>query len=303
MISFGKTQWIAELKSLWQDTFGDSDAYLAAFFAEQYRDENTLVYLEDGQPVSALYIIPYALQQGTEHYPMAYFYALATRPEYRGRGYMTRMLTQALALCRARDMALACLIPANEALFAYYEKFGFKAGFEMRTLSLTRMECYHESGDRTAWPLLNLHPATAAEFWQAYCLSPYYGPDAVQLSQAQNDFYMKTVLDEGGQLLRFDLPGAALPERLPFQEGRVEAGAYTIIQRRENELLIIESNVDETHWPILAHSLFLRFQEASQITLQEPLFHTAREQCRPFAMVRKFKALDLSRTVANRFLQ
>ena len=303
MISFGKTQWRSELKSLWQDTFGDSDRYLAAFFAEQYRDENTLVYLEDNRPVAALYMIPYELQQGCEHYSMAYFYALATRPAYRGRGYMSLMIQEALRLCKVRGTALAGLIPADERLFSYYEKFGFEAGPAMRVLRFERSEIREENVNDPDQPSLQFFPATAAAFWEAYRLSPFYGPDAVRLSHAQNTFYMKTFLDEGGELLLFDSKERGLVDWEKREEQDSEPVAYVMFKLDRDDLHIIEANVEEQLWPRLARTLFRRFPEANSITLQQPLFRSAHEQCRPFAMVKKFVELDLSRTLANRFLQ
>ena len=43
MIRFGKAEYVPAMKKLWQQVFGDSDAYLAAFFQQQYEDRNTPV--------------------------------------------------------------------------------------------------------------------------------------------------------------------------------------------------------------------------------------------------------------------
>jgi GNAT superfamily N-acetyltransferase len=111
------------LAALWQVAFGDDRAFIDSFFDTFVTGEDACVVAEaDGQVVSAMYIIP-----GETLYPYrkntlsgAYTYALATLPEYRGRG-IGKAVYQA-ANQRALAVAdVACVLPAQEGLYPFYE--------------------------------------------------------------------------------------------------------------------------------------------------------------------------------------
>ena len=67
------------LKALWHEVFGDTDFYIDTFFRELYRPGMASVVEEDGKIVAAAYAVPFGA--------VRYIFAVATKPEYRGRGY------------------------------------------------------------------------------------------------------------------------------------------------------------------------------------------------------------------------
>lgn len=67
------------LKALWREVFGDTDEYIDAFFQNVYQPGMASVIEEDGTVVAAAYAVPFGA--------VRYIFAVATRPEYRGRGY------------------------------------------------------------------------------------------------------------------------------------------------------------------------------------------------------------------------
>lgn len=67
------------LKALWREVFGDTDEYIDAFFQNVYQPSMASVIEEDGTVVAAAYAVPFGA--------VRYIFAVATRPEYRGRGY------------------------------------------------------------------------------------------------------------------------------------------------------------------------------------------------------------------------
>ena len=110
------------LKALWRLAFGDSDDFIDGFFAEMLSGKDDCVVAElDGKPVSAMYVL-----QGFDLFPYrrnrlstAYTYALATLPEYRGRGIGSAVYRAAheLALSCAD---VSCVLPAEESLYPFY---------------------------------------------------------------------------------------------------------------------------------------------------------------------------------------
>ncbi len=110
------------LRALWQRVFGDDDAYIDSFFEHMMPGGGCVVAEADGKPVSAMYVLrgllllPYRKKRLTA----AYTYALATLPEYRGRGIGTAVYKA------ANDEALsgadaACVLPAEAGLYPFYE--------------------------------------------------------------------------------------------------------------------------------------------------------------------------------------
>jgi len=110
------------LQTLWQVAFGDPPEATDVFFSELYEPGDALVWDEDGEIVSAIYL----LDAGTiDDLRVSYSYALATLPAYRGRG-LGSALTQA-AITHSAELDYDCnlICPAEESLFGYYERLGY----------------------------------------------------------------------------------------------------------------------------------------------------------------------------------
>ena len=89
---------------------------------EVYRPENMLVKEEQGRVVSMLHIV----QMQTSLGRTGYLYAIATASEFRGRGYASQLIAEALQLMRSRGYDVAMLIPSTIEVKAFYERFGFE---------------------------------------------------------------------------------------------------------------------------------------------------------------------------------
>ncbi len=120
------------LKALWKTVFGDTDADIARFFNIYYSPDRTVIIKDGGIPVSAAYILPAGSlvtpdgARGT----CAMLYAIATLPEYRGRGYGAAVTRAAAAAALAQGFSAAVLWVAEDSLLGYYEKHtGFKPFF------------------------------------------------------------------------------------------------------------------------------------------------------------------------------
>ena len=106
---------------LWQEVFDDEQEFIDLFMIEVYRPENMLVVEQQGRVVAMLHIVEMQTSIGRA----GYLYAIATAAEYRGRGYASQLLDKALKLMRERAYDVAMLIPANDAVKPFYERFGF----------------------------------------------------------------------------------------------------------------------------------------------------------------------------------
>ena len=109
-----------KLKQLWKTVFGDTDAFLEAFFSIAYSPDRCRYLMEDGAVVSALYWFDCEYEGGK----LAYIYAVATDPNHRGKGLASRLMMQTHAHLKELGYAGAVLKPAK-GLFPFYEQLGY----------------------------------------------------------------------------------------------------------------------------------------------------------------------------------
>lgn len=113
------------LLSLWQDAFGDSEAYIRAFHSLFLGRDSCLVAEAEGQAVAAMYILdgPLLFPPSDTALSSAYLYALATDPVWRGHGIGTAVFRACVTAALQRQDA-ACVLPADESLTHFYRMAG-----------------------------------------------------------------------------------------------------------------------------------------------------------------------------------
>jgi len=111
------------MKALWEDAFGDDGEFIDTFYRCFLKKDTCLVAECDGKVVSAMYILddfrvyPYrknVLKAG-------YAYALATDPEYQGRG-IGKAVYKAVTEKILETHDIAFVLPAEESLYPFYEQ-------------------------------------------------------------------------------------------------------------------------------------------------------------------------------------
>ncbi|MDR2085685.1 MAG: GNAT family N-acetyltransferase [Dysgonamonadaceae bacterium] len=138
MMRFGKEKDKEALKTMWKLCFpDDSDEFIAFYFDRVYSNEETIVYVEDNIPVASLQMIPYLLKTGYSASPAAYISGAMTHPEFRQRGFMSRLLCASFEIMKAKGYVYTFLIPQEEWLFGFYEKWGYVKAFPESILYLT----------------------------------------------------------------------------------------------------------------------------------------------------------------------
>ena len=119
-----------EVRAMWKMCFGDSDAYMDIYFNHKYRNENTLIYIEDNKPVASLQMLFYNFSFFGNEIPVAYLSGLCTLPEYRKRGYMKQLIVRSYKVAHEREIPLMILVPQDKEVMNYYERFGFIQTFD-----------------------------------------------------------------------------------------------------------------------------------------------------------------------------
>ncbi|MFR9165153.1 MAG: GNAT family N-acetyltransferase [Dysgonomonas sp.] len=141
MIRFADENTEPAVRQMWKICFEDTDEFMNLYFSKKYKNENTLVYFEEGKPVASLQMLPYTITFYKKQIPFCYLSGLCTLPEYRNRGYMKQLMHEAHKEMKHRNIPLSVLIPAEDWLYGYYERFGYEKVFEgdKRTIPLKRI--------------------------------------------------------------------------------------------------------------------------------------------------------------------
>ena len=118
-------------RPLWEEVFADdTKAFLDYYYYIKTRDNEIYVVEEDGRICSMLQLNPYVLKVESSELPSAYIIAVATKEEYRGRGYMGGLLRASLNEMYAEKIPFTFLMPAAEAIYSPYD---FRFIYEQNT--------------------------------------------------------------------------------------------------------------------------------------------------------------------------
>lgn len=124
----------AALRALFTEAFGD-EAFTDLFFARGYSRERCLAAYE-GALLGALHWFDCTL----EGKKAAYVYGIAAFRHCRGRGIGSALIRAAVETLQREDYETILLVPAEESLFGYYERFGFRAASTIREFQVAAGE-------------------------------------------------------------------------------------------------------------------------------------------------------------------
>lgn len=124
------------LTELWTRSFSDNAAYVRNLLSLLASEDRTVVYREEGRPVSGAYLLPTTLHIGDKEYSAYYFFGAATHPDYRRKGFMEQVIRYCRTLCEERGIDFLVLVPSNNELYQYFSRFGFRANFYLKTTQL-----------------------------------------------------------------------------------------------------------------------------------------------------------------------
>ena len=164
---------VPQLRSLWQLAFGDSEAFIAGFFAGAYSPRRCRCGAENGTVAAALYWFD-AEFRGQK---LAYLYAVATHPDFRNRGLCRALMADTAACLTARGYAGALLMPQEVGLREMYGRMGFRD-----CCTVSEFAC--DAGEA-----VSMCPVSQAEF--AALRREYLPPDGV-IQEGENLSYLES---------------------------------------------------------------------------------------------------------------
>ena len=112
---------IPALKNLWTLAFGDGEEFLTPFFETAWASDRCRCVEAEGQTVAALYWF----ESFCGNQRLAYVYAVATHPDWRGRGLCAALMEDTAEVLKSQGYDGILLCPASEGLFRMYGKMGY----------------------------------------------------------------------------------------------------------------------------------------------------------------------------------
>ena len=134
MIRYGIDD-IERAKDIWRENFTDSEEEIDFYFKTIYRDNNFLMLEENGEIKASLHENPYDISFNGNILPSFYIVAVAVSPEYRGKGYMRKLLNHSLKNALSNNRDIVFLSPINTEIYSNFG-FGYISGLEHYKLKL-----------------------------------------------------------------------------------------------------------------------------------------------------------------------
>lgn len=141
---------ISEIRRLWRDRFNDSRNWMTNVFPLVYRDDEALTIPEtDGSDiVSMLLLRRYNILYRQSVIPIGYIYGAATARSMQGKGYMSKLVRNALVEAYRRGDYAVALQPARRRLYGFYDRFGFSTVFYIREERYTARHRFVHDGSQ-----------------------------------------------------------------------------------------------------------------------------------------------------------
>ncbi len=130
MIEYITPQTRPQILEMWRVCFGDSQPYFDIYFREKYSDDNTLAYFEGDKIVASLQLLHYNFTFCGAEIPIAYISGACTLPQARKKGYMEALLKRAFHELEKRNIPLSLLVPEEDWLLGFYDKYGYAQTFD-----------------------------------------------------------------------------------------------------------------------------------------------------------------------------
>ena len=135
-IDYPEESRIPALRQLWQEAFGDTDAFLDKFFATGFSADRCQCCIADDTLAAALYWFDCRL----EDRPIAYIYAVATGKAFRKQGLCRKLMEHTRQLLASLGYAGILLVPGEPELFSMYSAMGYETCCHVREFTCHRSE-------------------------------------------------------------------------------------------------------------------------------------------------------------------
>ncbi len=137
-----------DIIKIYKEGFHDDEEYIKLVFDSVYKDSEAMICTDtDGSAASALMLRQFEMTFHGQILPVSYIFGASTRRAQRGKGFMTTLVREAIKASANRGDMLCTLIPANDALYFYYEMSGFSKVFYIKEQRFTSLHSFPVEGE------------------------------------------------------------------------------------------------------------------------------------------------------------
>ena len=122
-----------EIRALWEQCFGNEGGWIDVFLRTAFDPQHTRVLTRQGRTVAALTW----MDAECEERKLAYLYAIATHPDFRGQGLCRELMAQTHRELAQMGYAGTVLVPADAGLRRMYGKMGYENFGGIREITAT----------------------------------------------------------------------------------------------------------------------------------------------------------------------
>lgn len=189
-----------KVKKLWKLCFNDSDEFIDMYFRLRYNSEVNITIQSGDEVIAAMQMLPYPMTFFGNTLSTSYVSGACTHPDYRDRGVMRELLSQAFGRMYRNDVAFSILIPAEPWLFGYYARMGYATAFRYskRTFHLPTDENPIAS-QRNNWQFLS-HTNYDSNLYRYFNCKMLERPCCLQHTEADFQVIMADVTLSGGEV-------------------------------------------------------------------------------------------------------
>lgn len=271
-------------KQIWKLCFQDSDQYINFYYANRYRESETVLLLEDKEICSMLTILPIKIiAPNGPRFNSAMLYAIATHPQYQKRGYASRLIAFTHQNLSEHKNMFSVLVPSNRELFDYYHQQGFQNGFYVREVRLTqdRVESF-EFSNTSHCTILKISPSEYNKIRSEQLRGRFY----VAYADDEIAYQQKLSQLSGADIFGLEIDGVQ--------------GCVTIERVNSAKVFIKELLIpDQFLTPVIQQ--VLQLWPAKEYLLRIPAFLGGKLEgvVRPFGMIRAIQNTDLEITAED----
>ena len=114
-------------RKLYEENFDIGDKDFVDYYYETIIKRNEVVVMEDsGTVISMVHLNPYEYNICGDIKTIHYLVGIATKKEYRNKGYITKTLNFAINYLNELKEPFCFLVPENKRLENFYQRFGFE---------------------------------------------------------------------------------------------------------------------------------------------------------------------------------
>ena len=177
---------------IWDVCFGDPPEFTKWYFDTRVTPERIIGLFESGELISDALMIPYTVRLRGKTAQAPYIVGAATKPEHRRKGYMERVLKEALTHMRDAGAGVTFLHPFRDS---FYRRLGWEnaTGMLEYTLSADKLKALRESGDFE--PVESGH---SGRLWPQYTAMASRADPALVRVERECRYRIEETLMEGG---------------------------------------------------------------------------------------------------------